>query len=245
MKILKLCSLFILLTLSMGLVPLKNENIPLTKQELSDLFPDSDFRDVIYDYFPNEEITLLKLKSLDGEFYASNEGIEDLTGISTLENIDTFVFWNNHIKTLPNEILNLENVKHINLENNYLTENKVIDLLEKKNVDVDHDLNFIQSEKSQYELCSNKTKITLEKNEKINIRRLLYKSINNYPNYWEPSKDIPKDCKLYIQTNNPALTSISNDSKISFTKDGIYYVVVSLNTNKYTSSTVVIKAIVK
>ncbi|HBI90980.1 MAG TPA: hypothetical protein DDY58_00260, partial [Terrisporobacter glycolicus] len=120
MKILKLCSLFILLMLSMGLVPLKNENIPLTKQELTDLFPDSDFRDVIYDYFPNEEITLLKLKSLDGEFYASNEGIEDLTGISTLENIDTFVFWNNHIKTLPNEILNLENVKHINLENNYL-----------------------------------------------------------------------------------------------------------------------------
>ena len=47
MKILKLCSLFILLTLSMGLVPLKNENIPLTKQELTDIFPDSNFRDVI------------------------------------------------------------------------------------------------------------------------------------------------------------------------------------------------------
>lgn len=245
MKILKLCSLFILLTLSMGLVPLKNENIPLTKQELTDLFPDGDFRNVIYDYFPNEEITLSKLKSLDGQFYASNEGIEDLSGISILENIDSFIFWNNDIKTLPNEILNLDNVKYINLENNYLTENKVIDLLEKKKVDVDHDLNFIQCEKSQYELCSNKTKIALNKNEKINMRSLLYKSINNYPNYWEPSKDVSKDCKLYIQTSNPAVTSISNDTHISFTKDGIYYIVVSLNTNKYTSSTVIIKAIVK
>lgn len=245
MKILKLCSLFILLTLSMGLVPLKNENIPLTKQELTDIFPDSNFRDVIYAYFPNEDITLSKLKSLDGEFYASKENIEDLTGISTLESIDSFIFWNNNIKTLPKEILNLNSIKYINIENNYLTESNVVESLEKKSVEVDHDLNFIPSEKSQYELCSNKTNISLSKNEKINIRSLLYKSIDNYANYWEPSKELSKNCKLYIQTNNPALTTISKGGYISFTKEGTYYIIASLSENKYTSSTVIIKTVVK
>lgn len=245
MKILKLCTLLILLTLSVGLVPLKNENIPLTKQELSDIFPDSNFRNVIYEYFPNEHVTLSKLKTLDGEFYATNENIEDLTGISTLENIDTFIFWNNNIKTFPKEILNLDNVKYINMENNYLTENDMINLLEDKKIKVDHDLNFIQSEKSQYELCSSKTKIHLDKNEKLDLRSLLYKSIDNYANYWEPSKELSKNCKLYIQTNNPSMTDISNNSHISFTQDGVYYIVVSLSNKKYTSSTVLIEAIVK
>lgn len=245
MKIFKLCSLCVLLMLSTGLVPLKNENIPLTNQELSEIFPDSNFRNVIYDYFPNEDITLSKLKSLDGEFYASNENIQDLRGISTLENIDSFIFWNNNIKTIPKEILNSNNIKYINMENNYLTENNVIELLEDKKVKVDHDLNFIQSEESQYKLCSNKSKINLNKNEKINIRSLLYKSIANYANYWEPSEEISKNCKIYIQTNNPAITSISNDSSISFPKEGTYYIVASLSNNKYASSSVIIKAIVK
>lgn len=245
MKILKLCSLFILLILSVGLVPLKNEDIPLTNEELTSIFPDKNLRYVIYDYFPNEDITLSKLKSLKGEFYASDESIEDLTGISTLENIDTFIFWNNNIKKLPKEILNLNNINYINIENNYLTENNIINLLEKKSVKVDHDLNFIQSENSQYKLCSNKTEINLDKNEKIDLRSLLYKSIKNYDNYWEPSKDLSKSCKLYIQTNNPSLTHISNDSNISFSKEGTYYIIVSLSNNKYTSSTVIIKSIVK
>lgn len=245
MKILKLCSLFILLTLTVGLVPLKNENIPLTKQELANIFPDSNFRDVIYDYFSNEYITLSKLKSLDGEFYATNENIEDLSGISKLENINTFIFWNNNIKTLPNEILNLDNMEYINIENNYLTENNVIDLLEKKNVKIDYDLNFIPSEKSQYKLCTSKTELYLNKNQKINLRNLLYKSIDNYANYWEPSKKLSKDCKLHIQSSNPSVTSISNNSYISFDDDGIYYISVSLSPQKYTSTTVTIKAIIK
>lgn len=244
MKILKLCSLFILLTLSTGLVPIKNENIPLTKQELADIFPDSHFRDVIYYYFDNEDITISKLKSLDGEFYASGENIEDLTGISTLQNIDTFIFWNNNINTLPKEILNLNDVKYINLENNYLTENSVIKSLENKKVDVDYKLNFIPSEKYQYELCSTKTNLSLNKNEKIDLRSLLYKSIDNYTKYWEPSKDIHKDHKLHIETNNPNLAYIDNNN-ISFSKKGVYYIVISLSENKYPSSTVIIKANVK
>lgn len=245
MKILKLCSLFILLTLSVGLVPLNNENTPLTKKELNDIFPDNNFRNVVYDYFPNEDITLSKLKSLDGEFYASNEGIKDLSGISTLENIDTFVFWNNSIETLPKEILNLKNIKYINIENNYLTENNIINSLEKRRVEIDHDLNFIQSEKSQYELCTDKTVVHINKNQTIDLRSLLYKSIDNYTNYWEPSKDMQKNYKLYIETDNPSVTSITNNSNISFSKEGIYKVIVSLSQNKYASSTVTFKIIVK
>ncbi len=245
MKIIKLCSLFILLTLSMGLVPVKNENLPLTKKDLIEIFPDNNFRDVIYDYFPNEDITLSKLKSLDGEFYASGEGIEDLSGISILENIDTFIFWNNNIKTLPQEILNLDNVKYINIKNNYITENNVINSLENKRVEVDEDLNFIQSSKSQYELCSTKTTLILHTSEEIDVRSLLYKSIDKYDKYWELSKDLSKNCSLYIESNNPIFTNISNGSKISFSKNGVYYIVVSLSENKYTSSTVIIKAIVK
>lgn len=244
MKILKFCSLFILLTLSTGLVPIKNENIPLTKQELADIFPDSHFRDVIYYYFDNEDITISKLKSLDGEFYASGENIEDLTGISTLQNIDTFIFWNNNINTLPKEILNLNDVKYINLENNYLTENSVIKSLENKKVDVDYNLNFIPSEKYQYELCRTKTNLSLNKNEKVDLRSLLYKSIDNYTKYWEPSKNIHKDHKLHIETNNSNLAYIDNNN-ISFSKEGVYYIVISLSENKYPSSTVIIKANVK
>lgn len=245
MKIFKLCSLFVLATLTIGLVQQKNENIPLTEQELSDIFPDSNFRNVIDNYFTNEYITLSKIKSLDGEFYASNENIEDLSGISTLENIDTFILWNNNIETLPKEVLNLKNTTYINIENNYITDNTLINSLKESNVKVDHDLNFIPQEESQYKLCTNNAKIYVIKNEKINIRSLLYKSINNYTNYWEPSKELSKSCKLYIDTSSPSTTSIYNDSYVSFSKEGTYYITVSLDKNQHAPSTVIIEAIVK
>lgn len=245
MKIIKLCLLFILLTLSIGLAPQKNEDIPLSKEDLINIFPDDNFRNVIYNYFTNEEITLSKLKSLDGEFYASGEGIKDLNGISTLEDIDSFIFWNNNIKTLPKEILQLNNIKYINLENNYLTEDSTIDSLEEKRVEVDKDLNFIQSEASQYKLCSTNTKLYLNKDEKLNLRDILYKHIDNYENYWEPSKDLPNSCYLYIQTSNPSVTNINNNRYISFSKEGTYYISISLDKNNYKSSTVSIEAIVK
>ena len=245
MKVIKLCSLFILLTLSMGLAPENNKDIPLSKEDLIAIFPDSNFRNVIYSYFPNEEITLSKLKSLDGEFYASGEGIKDLKGISTLENIDSFIFWNNNIKALPKEILKLHDIKYINIENNYLTEDNTINSLEEKGVEVDKDLNFIQSEDSQYKLCSTKTKVYLNKGEKLNLRDVLYKYIGNYKNYWEPSKNLSKGCYLYIKSSNPYVTKINNNSYISFSKEGTYYISVSLDKNKYKSSTVSIKIIVK
>lgn len=246
MKFFKLCLLFISLILSVGLVPLKNENLPLSEKELTDIFPDSNFRNVIHDYFLNEDITITKLKSLNGEFYASGENIKDLRGISTLENINTFILWNNNIDKIPKEVLNLDKVKYINIENNYLVENNVINSLKNKNVKVDCDLNFIHSERSQYELCSNKTRVDLKKNEKLNLRSLLYKSIDKYVDYWEPTNNLSKHCKLYVQTNNPTLTHISsNNDNIYFNKNGTYYIVISLSPHKYPSSTVIIKAIVK
>ena len=245
MKVIKLCLLFILLTLSVGLTPQKNEDISLSKEDLIEIFPDNNFRNVIYTYFPNEEITLSKLKSLDGEFYASGEGIKDLKGISMLENIDSFIFWDNNIKILPKEILKLHNIKYINLKNNYLTEDNTVNSLEEKRVEVDKNLNFIQSEDSQYQLCSTKEKVYLNEDEKLNLRGVLYKYIDNYENYWEPSKDLSKSCYLYIQTSNPSVTKINNNRYISFSKKGTYYISVSLDKNKYKSSTVSIKTIVR
>ena len=97
MKFFKVCLLFLLLILSTGLISIKKDNMPLSQEELEYIFPDDNFRRVVTNYFPNENITLSKLKNLKGEFYASNEQIKDLKGISTLENIDSFVFWNNNM----------------------------------------------------------------------------------------------------------------------------------------------------
>ena len=61
MNIIKLCSLFLMLILSTGLITTKNDNIPLSKEELKYIFPDDNFRKVVCDHFPNEDITLSKL----------------------------------------------------------------------------------------------------------------------------------------------------------------------------------------
>ena len=83
MKLIKLCSLALMLILSTGIISVKNDNIPLSQEELEYIFPDKNFRAVVKDYFPHEEITRAKLNNLDGEFYASNENIKDLTGIQS------------------------------------------------------------------------------------------------------------------------------------------------------------------
>lgn len=98
-------------------------NKALSDEDLKMLFPDANFRNVITRNFKHQEITLDKIAALSGEFYATGEGIESLEGISYLKNIQNFVFVNNNIKELPSEILNLKNVKNINLLNNYITDN--------------------------------------------------------------------------------------------------------------------------
>ena len=177
MKLIKLCSLALMLILSTGIISVKNDNIPLSQEELEYIFPDKNFRAVVKDYFPHEEITRAKLNNLDGEFYASNENIKDLTGISNLKSIDKFVFWNNKISSLPSEIETLNEVKTMNLANNYITDVNTIHNLVGKGVDINYDLNFINDEKYQYKLSSKVTSITLNKGQTINLRKFIYKYI--------------------------------------------------------------------
>ena len=92
-----------------------NKNKALSDKELQKLFPDANFRNTITRNFKHQEITLNKIASLSGELNANNENIEDLTGISYLENIDSFIFWNNNIKQVPEEILKLKKIKMSNL----------------------------------------------------------------------------------------------------------------------------------
>ena len=112
-------------------------NKALSDEDLKMLFPDANFRNVITRNFKHQEITLDKIAALSGEFYATGEGIESLEGISYLKNIQNFVFVNNNIKELPSEILNLKNIKNINLLNNYITDNSVLNKLIKKGMEID------------------------------------------------------------------------------------------------------------
>ena len=247
MKFFKICLLFSLLILSTGLISIKKDNMPLSQEELEYIFPDDNFRRVVTNYFPNENITLSKLKNLKGEFYASNEQIKDLKGISTLENIDSFVFWNNNIDSIPPEIKKLNKIKYINIANNYLTDDSIIKTLINKGVEVSYDLNFINDEKYQYELRTKTTNLYLDENEEVDLRSLLYKTIDNYDKYWEVSNVISSDCNLYIESSNPS--ALSTNSKKGTcragNKKGLYYIVISLSKNKFNTSSAIIKTTIK
>ena len=126
MKYIKLCSIILLsiilsiagtfyISSALNQVCAIHKNKALSDKELQKLFPDANFRNTITRNFKHQEITLNKIASLSGELNANNENIEDLTGISYLENIDSFIFWNNNIKQVPEEILKLKKIKSINL----------------------------------------------------------------------------------------------------------------------------------
>ncbi|WP_455538742.1 hypothetical protein [Terrisporobacter sp.] len=245
MKVVKFIALFTMLVLSTGLITTKQDNIPLTREELKYIFPDDNFRRVVYSYFPNEDITLSKLKNLDGEFYASNENIKNIEGISKLEGIDSFILWNNNIQYLPSEIKRLRDMDYINLANNYLTDNHTISSLTNRGVKVNSDLNFIKDKKYQYELKSKTTNLYLKKGEKYNLKKLLYKSIEYYPKFWEKSTKVPSVCDLIIETNNPTALSFNKGICTAGNKSGKYYIKISLNKDKHPSSTVILKTVVK
>ena len=135
---------------------------------------------------------------------------------------------------------------YINLANNYLTENNNIYPLIGRGVKVNYDLNFINNEKYQYELCSKTTNLYLDKNETYNLKEILYKSIENYPKYWEKSTKVPYACNLTMETNDPTALSISDEGVCKAgNKPGKYYIVISLNKNKYPTSTVIIKTVIR
>lgn len=231
MKFIKLCSIFILLTLTTGITA-KSNDITLNKKEYEHMFPDENFRKVINSYFNNEEITINKLKSLDGEFYASGENIQNLTGISYLENIDSFIFWNNNISKLPDNILYLKDLESINLANNYITEADIINKLKYNKVKVNYDLNFINNEKNQYTLNSKTKTINLKKNEIIDVRNYICKNIDNYYKYWEVANEFSSNINYIIKSSNSKVADIEYDYYIKGLKKGRCSITISINNDE-------------
>lgn len=219
-----------------------SQNKVLTDKDLKILFPDDNFRSVITRNFKNQEITINKISNLSGEFYATGEKIENLEGISYLKSIQSFVFVNNNIKKLPDEILNLNNIKSINLINNYITESTILNKLIKKGIDVNYDLNFIKNADNQYELCCDCKNITLKKGEKINLNKLLYKNINNknYEKYWEVTNEISNNINYSVSIYDSKVLNLEHNNKIKAASFGECTVKISLDDNFYNNSTITI-----
>lgn len=233
MKCIKLCILTSLLIVSTGILSINAQDIPLTNNQLEDMFPDKNFRKVIHAYFQNEDITLNKLNSLDGEFYASGEKISNLTGISYLKNIDDFVFWNNNIKTLPKEITTLSDIDSINIRNNYLTDDTTTKELINKDVDIDYDLNFIENEDHQYKLKSKYKTLNINKGNSVNITDILYKDISTYNKEWEVSNIISDDIILKGIDYDPEILTIDkNTLSLEGLNTGQSKVTFKINNNK-------------
>ena len=180
-------------------------NKALSDEDLKTLFPDANFRNVITRNFKHQEITLDKIASLSGEFYATGEGIESLEGISYLKNIQNFVFVNNNIKELPSEILNLKNIKNRNL-------NKLI----KKGIDINYNLNFIKNKDNQYKFNSVYKNLNLKKGEKVSLDKLLCKDIKNkkYEKYWEVSDEIPTNIKYVVSIYDNKVLNLEEGNQI-------------------------------
>lgn len=208
---------------SIGNVCLAHEKIEgdevLAEAQLEDIFPDYNFRNIVKEKVKPNKVTLNNIKALDGEFYATSEKIEDLRGISMLENIDDFIFWNNNIKKLPKEITKLNDLDYINLANNYISTDETLNLLSKKGVKVNSDLNFINNKNNQYKLESKYKEINISKNEKVDLRKIIEKSINDYYKYWEVSNQLPKDLKIYVEIEDESILSES-DMVITAQKKG-------------------------
>ncbi|RDY22955.1 hypothetical protein CHF27_010645 [Romboutsia maritimum] len=200
----------------------------LNANQLQEIFPDPNLRTVIKRYIDPSELTINKIKALDGEFYATGEKISNLQGISLLENVDNFIFWNNNIKELPKEILQLDDIDNINIANNYISNEDTVNKLLKKGVHVNYDLNFIYNKDNQYNLDSKYKVMTLSKGEKFDVRRILYKDINEYEKYWEICKEIPKDLNFSVSTSDKSIISV-NDTIIKTNKLGQAIVRVCLN----------------
>ncbi|MBU5336166.1 hypothetical protein [Intestinibacter bartlettii] len=256
MKYIKFCSIILLSVLLIitssfnGIYSPKevysiSKNKALSESELKNLFPDANFRNVITRNFKHQEITLNKIASLSGELNANNENIEDLTGISYLENINSFIFWNNNIKQLPKEILNLKNLKSINLANNYITDSTIINELIKNGVDVNSDLNFIKQGKNQYMLSSKYNKLTLKKGETLSLNKLLYKNINEYEKYWEVTEDISSNIDYMISIQDSKILSLEKNSTLKAESPGTCIVKIALDDNFYKRSTTTLKIVVK
>lgn len=256
MKYIKLCSIILLSIIlsiastfyipsALNQVCAINKNKALSDKELQKLFPDANFRNTITRNFKHQEITLNKIAFLSGELNANNENIEDLTGISYLENIDSFIFWNNNIKQVPEEILKLKKIKSINLANNYITDSTVINQLIQNNVDVNSDLNFIKQGQNQYMLCPKYNKLTLKQGDTISVNKLIYKYIDSYEKYWEVTKEISTNASFMVSIDDSKVVNLEKDTVLKAQSKGNCTIKISIDDNYYPRSTTTINIEVK
>jgi hypothetical protein len=167
---------------------LKQKEVP--SRILEEVIPDKSFRKVIINNTKNQYVTLNSLENIDGELYASYENIYSIEGIDILKNVESIVLWKNNLTNIPQCILNLKKLKHINLRNNYIVNSEVIDTLENSGVDVQKDLNFIKNKPSQYSIKSKEDIIVINKGDSVDLKKYIYKDIPKYTEAWEITDEI-------------------------------------------------------
>lgn len=190
-----------------ALSPINSNDNVLSDNQLKNIFPDANLRAVVKRYINPDEMTISNIKALDGEFYATGENISNLKGISYLENVDNFIFWNNNIKEVPREALSLKDMDSINLANNYLVDDGVVNSLSDNGVNVNCDLNFIDTKDNQYKLDSKYHNVDIAKGESIDLRKIITKKIDSYYKYWEVTDSLPKDLDFDVSVSDKNIIS--------------------------------------
>lgn len=170
------------------IVNLKQKQIP--SRVLEEVIPDKNLRKVIKNHLENQHITLNILENINGELYASYEDIYSIEGIDILKNIESIVLWKNNLTSIPQSILSLKKLKHIDLKNNYIVNGEVIDKLESNKVNVEKDLNFIKGKPNQYTIKSKEDIIVVNKGDNIDLIKYIYKDVPEYSKPWEVTNEI-------------------------------------------------------
>lgn len=229
-----------------ALSPINSNDNVLSDNQLKNIFPDANLRAVVKRYINPDEMTISNIKALDGEFYATGENISNLKGISYLENVDNFIFWNNNIKEVPREALSLKDMDSINLANNYLVDDGVVNSLYDNGVDVNCDLNFIDTKDNQYKLDSKYHNVDIAKGESIDLRKIITKKIDSYYKYWEVTDSLPKDLDFTVSVSDKNIISYEGMTvKGNKTGQAVVKVVLSDKNDLNTSQEVLITFNVK
>ncbi|MCI9976749.1 hypothetical protein JY742_11505 [Clostridioides difficile] len=229
-----------------ALSPINSNDNVLSDNQLKNIFPDANLRAVVKRYINPDEMTISNIKALDGEFYATGENISNLKGISYLENVDNFIFWNNNIKEVPREALGLKDMDSINLANNYLVDDGVVNSLSDNGVDVNCDLNFIDTKDNQYKLDSKYHNVDIAKGESIDLRKIITKKIDSYYKYWEVTDSLPKDLDFTVSVSDKNIISYEGMTvKGNKTGQAVVKVVLSDKNDLNTSQEVLITFNVK
>lgn len=134
----------------------------------------------------------------------------------------------------------------INLANNYLIDDDVVNSLSHNGVDVNCDLNFIDTKDNQYKLDSKYHNVDIAKGESIDLRKIITKKIDSYYKYWEVTDNLPKDLNFIVSVSDKSVLSCE-DMIIKGNKTGkaVVKVILSDKNDLNTSQEVLITVNVK